>query len=70
MLAPDGRLAIRVSRALEGQPFYVALIEALDRYVHVGAGDLIQAVFKLSRADALLRQRFGAVESPFRISTL
>ena len=55
VLTPNGRLLVRVWRALERQPFYLALMEALDRHVRVGAGDLIQAAFKLPSADDLRR---------------
>src|SRR5262249_55891612 len=37
VLVPGGRLVLRVWRALERQPFYVALIEALERHVRAGA---------------------------------
>lgn len=63
VLASDGRLVVRVWRALERQPFYVALMEALDRHVRVGAGDLIRAAFQLSSADEL---RDLATDAGFR----
>lgn len=47
VLVPGGCLALRVWRARERQPFYVALCEALDRHVHAGAGAPIQAAFTL-----------------------
>jgi ubiquinone/menaquinone biosynthesis C-methylase UbiE len=45
---PGGRLVLRVWRALERQPFYVALIEALERHVRAGAGAPIRAAFTLA----------------------
>src|SRR5262244_1993552 len=48
VLVPGGRLVLRVWRALERQPFYVALIEALERYVRPGAGAPIRAAFTLA----------------------
>jgi ubiquinone/menaquinone biosynthesis C-methylase UbiE len=53
VLFPGGRLIIRVWRAVERQPFYIALFEALDRHVRVSAGTPIQAAFQLSSADEL-----------------
>ena len=48
VLVPGGRLVLRVWRALERQPFYVALIEALERHVRAGAGAPIRAAFTLA----------------------
>ena len=48
VLVPGGRLALRVWRALERQPFYVALLEALERHVRAGAGAPIRAAFTLA----------------------
>src|SRR2546427_3809211 len=48
VLVPGGRLVLRVWRALERQPFYVALCEALERHVRAGAGAPIRAAFTLA----------------------
>jgi ubiquinone/menaquinone biosynthesis C-methylase UbiE len=48
VLVPGGRLVLRVWRALDRQPFYVALLDALERHLGPGAGAPIQAAFMLS----------------------
>ena len=48
VLVPGGRLVLWVWRALERQPFYVALLEALERHVRAGAGAPIRAAFTLA----------------------
>lgn len=48
VLVPGGRLVLRVWRALERQPFNVALLEALERHVRPGAGAPIRAAFTLA----------------------
>ena len=71
VLVPGGRLVIRVWRAVERQPFYIALFEALDRHIGVGVGTSIQAAFQLSRADELrmLVKNAGFREVHLRFST-
>jgi ubiquinone/menaquinone biosynthesis C-methylase UbiE len=48
VLVPGGRLVLRVWRALERQPFYMALFEALERHVRAGAATPIRAAFTLA----------------------
>ena len=48
VLVPGGRLVLRVWRALERQPFYMALFEALERHVRAGAAAPIRAAFTLA----------------------
>jgi len=48
VLAPGGRLVVRVWRALERQPFYVALLDALERHLGPGSSGPIRAAFALS----------------------
>jgi len=48
VLAPGGRLVVRVWRALERQPFYVVLLDALERHLGPGSGGPIRAAFALS----------------------
>jgi ubiquinone/menaquinone biosynthesis C-methylase UbiE len=48
VLVPGGRLVLRVWRALDRQPFYVALLDALERHLGPGAGAPIRAAFVLS----------------------
>jgi ubiquinone/menaquinone biosynthesis C-methylase UbiE len=48
VLVPGGRLVLRVWRALDRQPFYVALLDALERHLGPGAGAPIRAAFTLS----------------------
>ena len=71
VLAPGGRLMLRVWRALKRQPFYVALFEALDRHIYTGAGTPIQAAFQLSNADELrnLVRQAGFRDAHLRFST-
>jgi ubiquinone/menaquinone biosynthesis C-methylase UbiE len=47
VLVPGGRLVLRVWRALDRQPFYVALLDALERHLGPGAGAPIRAAFTL-----------------------
>ena len=53
VLVPGGRLALRVWRALDRQPFYMAVIKALDRHLRVGVGAPIATAFTLADADEL-----------------
>ena len=48
VLVPGGRLVLRVWRALDRQPFYVVLLNALERYLGAGAGAPIHAAFTLA----------------------
>jgi len=48
VLVPGGRLVLRVWRALDRQPFYVALLDALERHLGPRAGAPIRAAFTLS----------------------
>jgi SAM-dependent methyltransferase len=48
VLVPGGRLVLRVWRALDRQPFYVVLLNALERHLGEGAGAPIRAAFTLS----------------------
>jgi SAM-dependent methyltransferase len=48
VLVPGGRLVLRVWRALDRQPFYVALLDALERQLEPGVGAPIRAAFSLS----------------------
>ena len=60
VLVPGGRLVLRVWRALERQPFYVALIEALERHVRTGVAAPIRAAFTLADAAELRALVAGA----------
>jgi ubiquinone/menaquinone biosynthesis C-methylase UbiE len=53
VLGPTGRLVLAVWRGLEHQPFYTALIEALERYVGPQAAASLQAAFTLAQAAEL-----------------
>ena len=48
VLGPGGRLVVRVWRTLDRQPFYVALLEALERHVRTGVGAPILKAFSLA----------------------
>jgi SAM-dependent methyltransferase len=48
VLVPGGRLVLRVWRALDRQPFYVVLLNALERHLGEGAGAPIRAAFTLA----------------------
>jgi ubiquinone/menaquinone biosynthesis C-methylase UbiE len=48
VLGPGGRLVLRVWRTLDRQPFYVALLEALERHVRTGIGAPILKAFTLA----------------------
>jgi SAM-dependent methyltransferase len=60
VLVPGGRLVLRVWRALERQPFYVALIEVLERHVRTGVAAPIRAAFTLADAAELRALVSGA----------
>jgi SAM-dependent methyltransferase len=60
VLVSGGRLVLRVWRALERQPFYVALCEALERRVRVGVAAPIRAAFTLADAAELRALVAGA----------
>ena len=60
VLVPGGRLVLRVWRALERQPFYVALCEALERHVRAGVAAPIRAAFTLADAAELRALVAGA----------
>lgn len=53
VLVPGGRLALRVWRALDRQPFYLAVIKALDEHLRVGVGAPIETAFTLADAGEL-----------------
>lgn len=53
VLTPSGRFILRVWRALDRQPFYVALLNALERHLGPGAGEPIRAAFMLSDREEL-----------------
>jgi SAM-dependent methyltransferase len=53
VLAPGGRLAISVWRAVEHQPGWLLLAEALDRHAGPEVGAIMRAPFAFSSADAL-----------------
>ena len=53
VLAPGGRVVLRVWRALERQPFYVALLDALERHLGAGSSAPIRAAFALSDPNEL-----------------
>jgi SAM-dependent methyltransferase len=60
VLVPGGRLVLRVWRALERQPFYVALLEALERHVRTGVGVPLLKAFSLADAAELRALVAGA----------
>jgi SAM-dependent methyltransferase len=60
VLVPGGHLVLRVWRALERQPFYVALLEALERHVRAGVGAPILKAFTLADAAGLRALVAGA----------
>jgi SAM-dependent methyltransferase len=60
VLVPGGRLVLRVWRALERQPFYVALLKALERHVRAGVGAPILKAFTLADAATLRALVVGA----------
>jgi len=60
VLVPGGRVVLRVWRALERQPFYVALLKALERHVRAGVGAPILKAFTLADAAALRALVAGA----------
>jgi ubiquinone/menaquinone biosynthesis C-methylase UbiE len=53
VLVPGGRLILRVWRGLDRQPFYLALLHALERQMGAGAGTPIRAAFLLSDSNEL-----------------
>ena len=60
VLGPGGRLVLRVWRALDRQPFYVALLEALERHMRAGVGAPILKAFTLADAAELRTFAIGA----------
>jgi ubiquinone/menaquinone biosynthesis C-methylase UbiE len=60
VLVPGGRLVLRVWRALDRQPFYVVLLNALERHLGAGAGAPIRAAFTLSDPNELRALVTGA----------
>jgi ubiquinone/menaquinone biosynthesis C-methylase UbiE len=60
VLAPAGRLVLRVWRALDRQPFYVALLDVLERQLGPGAGAPFRAAFSLSDVTELRALVTGA----------
>lgn len=48
VLGPGGRLVLRVWRTLDRQPFYQALVEALERHLRAGVGTPILKAFSLA----------------------
>src|SRR5262249_1857471 len=71
VLVPGGRLVLRVWRALERQPFYVALIEALERHVRAGARAALLKAVSLAGAAQLraLVARAGFCQVHIHITT-
>lgn len=61
LLAPGGRIAILVWRAVEHQPGWLRLAEALDRHAGPDAGALMRAPFTFSDAAELRELVRGAV---------
>jgi ubiquinone/menaquinone biosynthesis C-methylase UbiE len=60
VLGPGGRLVLRVWRALDRQPFYVVLLNALERHLGEGVGAPIRAAFTLSDLNELRTLMTGA----------
>jgi SAM-dependent methyltransferase len=61
VLKPQGRIVVLVWRAIEHQPGWRALAEALDRHAGPEAAALMRAPFALHDADELRRLVGGAV---------
>jgi ubiquinone/menaquinone biosynthesis C-methylase UbiE len=55
VLVPGGRLVFSVWRPLERQPFFVALVDALESHVSADVSALQRAAFTLGDADELRR---------------
>jgi SAM-dependent methyltransferase len=53
VLVPGGRLALSVWRPIERQPFFVALVDAIESHVSADVGALQRAAFTLGDADEL-----------------
>jgi ubiquinone/menaquinone biosynthesis C-methylase UbiE len=53
VLVPGGRLALSVWRALERQPFFVALVDAIEAHLGAEVAALQRAAFTLGDADEL-----------------
>jgi ubiquinone/menaquinone biosynthesis C-methylase UbiE len=53
VLVPGGRLALSVWRPIERQPFFVALVAAIESHVSAEVGALQRAAFTLGDADEL-----------------
>jgi hypothetical protein len=47
VLVPGGRLALSVWRPLERQPFFVALVDAIESHLGAEVGGLQRAAFTL-----------------------
>lgn len=53
VLVPGGRLVLSVWRALERQPFFVALVDAIELHLHAEVATLQRAAFTLGDAAEL-----------------
>jgi ubiquinone/menaquinone biosynthesis C-methylase UbiE len=53
VLVPGGRLALSVWRPLERQPFFVALVDAIESHLGAEVGGLQRAAFTLGDTEAL-----------------
>jgi ubiquinone/menaquinone biosynthesis C-methylase UbiE len=53
VLVPGGRLALSVWRPLEWQPFFVALVDAIESYLGAEVSSLQRAAFTLGNAETL-----------------
>lgn len=69
VLAPGGRLAFNVFRALDHNPGWAPLAAALDSHVSREAGDIIRSIFALGDAGELRELVAGAGFSDVRIES-
>jgi hypothetical protein len=53
VLVPDGRLVLSVWRALERQPFFVALVDTIELHLSAEVAALQRAAFTLGDAEEL-----------------
>ena len=53
MLVPGGPLALSVWRQLQRQPFFMALVDAIESHLGAEVGSLQRAAFSLGDAEAL-----------------
>jgi ubiquinone/menaquinone biosynthesis C-methylase UbiE len=66
VLAPDGRLALSVCRPIAHSPAYIAMGNALDRYVSPTAGAIMRSPFSIWSVNEL-RDLFGAAGFDARV---